>query len=189
MKAAQIRQPGAIRSVYSKGRARQNTGEPSPLPLTEGKPAGAGRSEAATQKAARMNRAEEQRLISLAIAGDRRAAEAFVRTHQASLYGFLLRMSGRPEVAEDIVQEAFVRALTHLDRFHPRFRLSTWLFTIAKRLYINACERVKPAYDTTVVNPLRGGGAGPEVDTTQDEVGGNLRTALQAALLSLPPDQ
>jgi RNA polymerase sigma-70 factor (ECF subfamily) len=136
-----------------------------------------------------MNRAEEQRLISLAIAGDRRAAEAFVRTHQASLYGFLLRMSGRPEVAEDIVQEAFVRALTHLDRFDPRFRFSTWLFTIAKRLYINACERVKPAYDTSVVNTLRGGSAGPEAGTTGDEVGGNLRAALQAALLSLPPDQ
>ena len=136
-----------------------------------------------------MTRAEEQRLIALAIAGDRTATEMFIRAHQQSLYAFMVRMSGRPEMAEDIVQEAFVRALTNLDRFDPRFRFSTWLFTIAKRLYINASARVRPAHGSAALEGLRHSAAAPEAEAAGGEVGGNLHDALQAALLSLPPDQ
>ena len=136
-----------------------------------------------------MTRGEEQRLIELAAAGDRAAAETFVRAHQASLYSYLLRLSGRPDVAEDIVQEAFVRVLTHLDRFDPRFRFSTWLFTIAKRLYLNASQRLKPAYDTDMVGGWQGRGASPDTPAVGAEVDINAKDALQAALLSLPAEQ
>ncbi len=135
-----------------------------------------------------MTRREEQVLIERAAAGDRAAAEACIRAHQASLYGYLLRMSGRPEVAEDIVQEAFVRVLTNLNRFDPRFRFSTWLFTIAKRLYVNACERMKPVYDTDAVGSARG-----VTDTQRPaiiaEQADNTRDAIQRALAVLPEDQ
>lgn len=138
---------------------------------------------------ASMTRSEEHRLMALAVAGDRAATEAFIHAHQASLYAFMVRMSGRPEVAEDIVQEAFVRALTNLDRFDPRFRFSTWLFTIAKRLYFNACARVKPAFGAGALEGMRHRSAAPEAQAADGEVGGNLHDALQAALLSLPPGQ
>ncbi|MEO1130910.1 MAG: sigma factor, partial [Planctomycetota bacterium] len=73
-----------------------------------------------------MERAEEVRTIELATAGDRAAAEKLIRAHQASLYAYILRLSGRPDVAEDVVQDAFVRVLTNLHRFDPRYRFSTW---------------------------------------------------------------
>src|SRR5262249_21367867 len=136
-----------------------------------------------------MTRAEEQRLISLAVAGDRAAAESFVRAPQQSLYAFMVRMSGRPEGAEGIGQEAVVRARTNLCQFDPRFRFSTWLFTIAKRLYINACERVKPAYGPSALEGLRQRGAAPEADAVSGEIDRNLHDAIQAALMALPPEQ
>jgi RNA polymerase sigma-70 factor (ECF subfamily) len=136
-----------------------------------------------------MTRAEERELIERAMAGDRAATEAFIRTHQSSLYAYLLRLSGRPEMAEDIVQEAFVRVLTNLDRFDPRFRFSTWLFTIAKRLFINASARMRPVYDTEGIGMMAGRGARPERATVVDEVEENLRDALQEALLTLPTEQ
>lgn len=98
-----------------------------------------------------MTRAAEQRLIEKAARGDRDAAEALIKAHQASLYAYLLRLSGKPELAEDIVQDAFVRVLTHIERFDPRYRFSTWLFTIAKRLYVNANQKLKPRYDSEIV--------------------------------------
>lgn len=98
-----------------------------------------------------MTRAEERRLIERATAGDKAAADALVRAHQASLYAYLLRLSGRPDIAEDITQDAFVRVLLHLDRFEPTYRFSTWLFTIAKRLYVNAMQKHKPVYDSDTV--------------------------------------
>jgi RNA polymerase sigma-70 factor (ECF subfamily) len=135
-----------------------------------------------------MTRREEQLLIERAAAGDRAAAEACIRAHQASLYAYLLRMSGRPEVAEDIVQEAFVRVLTNLNRFDPRFRFSTWLFTIAKRLYVNACERLKPVYDTDAVGVARGG-TDTQRPAIMAEQADNTHGAIQRALAVLPEDQ
>ena len=82
------------------------------------------------------------------------AIEALIAAHQEALYAFMLRLSGKPHVAEDVVQEAFVRVLRNIDRFDTRFRFSTWLFTIAKRLYVNAMQKHRPAYDTDVVGAV-----------------------------------
>lgn len=136
-----------------------------------------------------MERAEERRLIELAAEGDQDAASGIIRHHQQSLYAYMLRMSGRPDVAEDIVQEAFVRVLTNLDRFDFRYRFSTWLFTIARRLYLNACAKHRPAYDTDMVGGWKGSGAEPDVPVVADEQQDVMRDTLQIALLGLSPEQ
>lgn len=137
-----------------------------------------------------MTRQDEQRLIQQAAAGDRGAAEELIRRHQRSLYAYMLRISGRPEVAEDIVQEAFVRALTNLDRFDFRYRFSTWLFTIARRLHLNACQRLKPVYDTDNVD--RAGARGqdePAQHADRRDHASHARVALDRALARLSSDQ
>lgn len=136
-----------------------------------------------------MTRQEEAKLIARAAAGDARAAETFIRAHQQSLFAYILRLSGKPDVAEDIVQEAFVRVLTNLHRFDSRFRFSTWLFTIARRLYVNACQKHKPAYDTDVVGACQGGTARPETTVMRSETGALAKDALQRALLQLSGQQ
>lgn len=124
-----------------------------------------------------------------AAAGDRSAAEACIRAHQQSLYAYMLRMSGRPDVAEDIVQEAFVRVLTNLDRFDDRYRFSTWLFTIAKRLYVNTCQKHKPIYDSDIVEAWQGAGCESDWSPTRDEIQENVRSALDECLQMLPERQ
>jgi RNA polymerase sigma-70 factor, ECF subfamily len=136
-----------------------------------------------------MTRAEERTLMERAIAGDRLAAAEFIKAHQASLYAYMLRMSGRPDVAEDIVQDAFVRALTNLNRFDFRFRFSTWLFTIAKRLYVNACQKHKPSYDTDAVSCRQGKSDAPDSMTIGDEMTSNAKVAIDWALQHLSEDQ
>lgn len=98
-----------------------------------------------------MDRAEELGLIRRAKRGDREALVALIETHRRSLHHFLLRLSRREDVAEDIGQEALVRVLRHLDRFDERFRFSTWLFTIARRLWINHIQKFRPLSDTDTV--------------------------------------
>lgn len=136
-----------------------------------------------------MERLEEQRLIEQAAAGNRSAAARLIQGHQASLYAYMLRMSGRPEVAEDIVQDAFVRVLANLDRFDPRFRFSTWLFTIAKRLYVNACQKYKPVFDSDVVGGWEGRDASPATPTIEHEQQTRARAAIDRALQSLSHEQ
>jgi RNA polymerase sigma-70 factor, ECF subfamily len=136
-----------------------------------------------------MNRTEERRLIERAIQGDRVAAGEFIKAHQTSLYAYMLRMSGRPEVAEDIVQDAFVRALTNLHRFDFKFRFSTWLFTIAKRLYVNAMQKHKPAFDSDIVGAAEGSFDAPESLTIDTEVTANAKVAIDYALAQLGEEQ
>ncbi len=136
-----------------------------------------------------MERKQERDLIRKAAAGDREAAGALIRAHQPSLYAYMLRMSGRPDVAEDTVQEAFVRALTHLNRFDERFRFSTWLFTIARRLYVNACQKLKPAYDTDIVSSRSGHWERPEDGVAAGDALDSAKVDLLAALQTLSPEQ
>lgn len=55
--------------------------------------------------------------------------------HHRSLYGFLVRMTGRAEVAEELLQETFVRYARHRDRLPADANLRAWLFTVARNLY------------------------------------------------------
>jgi len=136
-----------------------------------------------------MRKAIEVDLVRRAKAGDGCAVEALIRAHQDALYAFILRMSGRPHVAEDIVQEAFVRVLSNLDRFDARYRFSTWVFTIAKRLYVNAMQKQRPAYDTDSVNARQGTQASPAGLTAEAETSINVRELLQVALGQLNDQQ
>ena len=136
-----------------------------------------------------MQRAEEHALIRQAAEGDRTAAGALVRGYQQSVYAYLLRMSGRPEMAEDIAQEAFVRVLTNLHRFDYRYRFSTWLFTIARRLYMNAIAKHRPAYDSDMVGSWGGNAQTPQAVSLGAERDVAHKDGLQTALDQLTLEQ
>ena len=80
----------------------------------------------------------DEALLAGMAAGDADAAAAFVRRHQARVYGLALTVVGTPALAEEVAQEAFVRAWRHAGGFDPRRgRASTWLLTIARNLAID----------------------------------------------------
>ena len=71
-------------------------------------------------------------------AGDSDAATAFVRRHQARVFGLAVTMVGDPAVAEEIAQEAFTRAWRHAESYDARRgKVSTWLLTITRNLAID----------------------------------------------------
>ncbi len=132
---------------------------------------------------------DEAQLVQRAAGGDRAAAEELVRAHQGALFGFLLRMCGKRDIAEDICQEAFVRALTNLDRFDGRYRFSTWLFTIARRLLLNHLQKRKPVYDTEGVLGRVGTSGAPGEPAQKREQDDRVRSSLRAALMGLSAEQ
>ncbi|MCE9555806.1 MAG: RNA polymerase sigma factor [Planctomycetes bacterium] len=81
-------------------------------------------------------RSDEQLAVA-AQGGCRASFELIVLRMHGPLYGYLRRLAASREDAEDVVQETFVRAYRKLDRYDPDWRLSTWLFTIGRRLWIN----------------------------------------------------
>jgi len=90
--------------------------------------------------------AADEQLMSWAAGGDRRAFDEIVARHGA----FALRIAGRvvgdAGLAEDLAQEAMVRAWTRAARFDPqRARLTTWLYRIVLNLCIDESRKVRPA--------------------------------------------
>ncbi|MFZ5623983.1 MAG: sigma-70 family RNA polymerase sigma factor [Gemmatimonadota bacterium] len=81
--------------------------------------------------------AEIAALVADYLAGNPRAFVEIVRRYQGRLLGFICRMIGDRERAEDLVQEAFIRVHRHLHRFDPNRKFSTWIYTIASNLAKN----------------------------------------------------
>ena len=70
-------------------------------------------------------------LVASALAGDARAFEGLMRRYNQRLYRLARSIVGEPSEAEDVVQEAYVRAWTHLGTWERRASFSTWLCRIA----------------------------------------------------------
>jgi RNA polymerase sigma-70 factor, ECF subfamily len=80
--------------------------------------------------------------LAAVLKGDRQAFAAVVQLYQGPLFGFLGRMGFSQALAEDLAQEAFLRAWQHLARFDPdRAKFVTWLFAIARNLALTELER------------------------------------------------
>ena len=73
-------------------------------------------------------------LVERLRAADPRAFEELVVTYQHRVFGVALRMLGSRAEAEEIAQEAFLRAFRSIRDFRGDARLSTWLYAITSRL-------------------------------------------------------
>ena len=81
---------------------------------------------------------DESLLAGMAV-GDQDAAAAFVRRYQARVYGLALTVVAIPAVAEEVAQEAFVKAWRHAAAYDARRgRVATWLLTITRNAAIDA---------------------------------------------------
>jgi RNA polymerase sigma-70 factor (ECF subfamily) len=79
----------------------------------------------------------EAEIVARARAGDAGAFEMLVAAHQSYVYNLAFRVLGNPQEAEDMAQEAFVRAWQALPKFRSQSRFSTWLYRIVTNLCYN----------------------------------------------------
>ena len=68
--------------------------------------------------------------VAKAKGGDEDAFRVLVDRHSRGVYRLAYRMTGKPEDAEDVVQETFIRAFRSVDRFRGQCQFRTWLMTI-----------------------------------------------------------
>jgi RNA polymerase sigma-70 factor (ECF subfamily) len=127
--------------------------------------------------------------VAEALAGSQSAFEQIVRRYQRPVIGLIARMVGDRALAEDLAQEAFVKAFRHLSAFDASRRLSSWLFRIAHNTAIDALRR-----GSAVTVPLDAHGqdehprqlsSPPDPDPVEQAALGD---ALVAALGHLRPD-
>jgi RNA polymerase sigma-70 factor (ECF subfamily) len=120
-------------------------------------------------------------------AGDAETAAIFVRRYQARVYGLAFTLVGSSAMAEEIAQEAFLRAWRHADAYDPRKgRAISWLLTITRNLAVDAMRlRGEWPVDphTLLTTLIKNERANPSAATFEDT------EELRAALRALPPEQ
>jgi RNA polymerase sigma-70 factor (ECF subfamily) len=87
-----------------------------------------------------MDRERELQLIDGLRAGDPAAFDAVFDSFNRRLYNFLARLTNRREIAEDLLEETWLRLVVHAPRLRPDTRLAQWLFTVARHLHASHCR-------------------------------------------------
>lgn len=80
-------------------------------------------------------------LMTRVQAGDRAAFAALVRRHEDALVGYLCRLCGDRQRAEDLAQETFLRLYLHRERYQEAGKLQAYLYRIATNLLRSAARR------------------------------------------------
>ena len=84
-----------------------------------------------------MDREHELQLVRGVRTGDPAAFDAVYEAFNTRLYNFLARLAGSRDVADDLLEETWLRLVTHAHRLQPDTRLGPWLFTVARHLHVS----------------------------------------------------
>jgi RNA polymerase sigma-70 factor, ECF subfamily len=135
----------------------------------------------------------DEKLMQRAGRGDLAAFGALFDRHHAAVHAFLSRFLGDATLAEDVVQEVFLRVWRYRESFDATQRFAAWLYGIARRTALTEVGRAHrrelsldelPAEDREAAE-LSGGGSGGD-DRVRELA---LRDQVNEALQALPPEQ
>jgi len=134
---------------------------------------------------------DDQPLLEACRAGQTQAFGELVRRYQDRLYPTILRLTGSAEDAQDLLQDAFLRAFEKLGRFHGDSSFYTWLYRIAVNLAISGRRRKRTTLrlsgtrrDEPIDPPDPSEGSDPTLPLERAE----RNATIQKALSALAPD-
>jgi len=130
-----------------------------------------------TQAAARAS-AHDLELAALAAGGDRGAFGELVRRHGSAVRALLRRMGARPDIADDIAQDAFIAAFEQITDFRGEGTFQAWVKRIAARLYVKRWRKEARSAPTAAEDIAPAGSS---------QAGAADRLDLDQALRGLPP--
>jgi RNA polymerase sigma-70 factor, ECF subfamily len=124
---------------------------------------------------------DESSLVQQAQQGDRNAFGELVRLHYPGVIRVVYRLCGDTGLAEDMTQEAFLRAWINLSSFHPQSSLRNWLYRIAVNAALDVLRRkpeetLEDEAAQMVVDP----GLGPEKTLIEKEHVAMVQQAMQS---------
>ena len=86
-------------------------------------------------------RLSDQEIVLLARAGRETAYRELIRRYERPIFALIFRMVRDRELAEDLSQETFIKALNAIESYRPEFKFSSWIFKIANNAAIDHLRR------------------------------------------------
>jgi RNA polymerase sigma-70 factor, ECF subfamily len=140
----------------------------------------------------------DQDVVLRARSGQETAYRELVRRYERPIFALLFRMVRDRELAEDLAQETFVKALNAIDSYRPEFKFSSWIFKIANNAAIDHLRRREldtlsldgsPHAETPEAMQATALQIGARQETPLDTVEAKeLGTAIEAAIGTLRPE-
>ncbi|WP_282940880.1 sigma-70 family RNA polymerase sigma factor [Paenibacillus sp. RC67] len=96
-----------------------------------------------------MHERSEQELIEQLRRGNLEAYSPLIEKYKGRIYGLMYRMVGHAQDAQDLAQEAFIKAYSRIDSFQDNTHFSSWLFRIASNHCLDELRRRKRAPQIT----------------------------------------
>jgi RNA polymerase sigma-70 factor (ECF subfamily) len=133
-----------------------------------------------------VDREIEVRLVARLKEGDPAAFDAVYEAYRPRLFGFLVRLSRRRDVAEDLLEETWLRLVARRATLDEDARLAPWLFAVARNLYFS--WRRSRAVDADRTSELDPSWPAPETGASPFESAARaeLERRVEAALARLP---
>ncbi len=103
--------------------------------------------------------------------------EDIYRENYPIVYGYLLSLCGDIPLAEDLAAETFLKAFLHPRRYNGQCKLSTWLCTIGRNLYLNERKREKRRH--RLLSPPDTAPGPEELLMEKEQISGLYQTARQ----------
>ena len=146
-----------------------------------------------------LSEAPDESLLERFAGGDDEAFEVLVERYQRPMYNFVRRSVQDPQVAEDILQETFMRVVQRADEFRGQAKVSTWMYTIARNLCVDHARKMVHRRHASLDAPTRRADdddralvdriAGPTKGADREAIGAQLKLAVASAVEQLPEDQ
>ena len=128
--------------------------------------------------------ADDLAMMARIARGDDRAFEALYKSYHPRLSRFLMAMTRRPSLVEEVLNDTLLAVWTRPDGFNGASRLSTWIFAIAYRKALNALRRLDEPVEDVDAENRPAPDAGPERELGNHQT----QALLLEALASLSVD-
>ena len=122
--------------------------------------------------------ATDQEVVAIARRRDDAACRELVRRYERPIFSLIYRMVRNRELAEDLAQETFIKALNALESYRPEYKFSSWLFKIANNAAIDHLR--KRELDTLSLEGSPHADTPQLVEATALQIGEKAESALEA---------
>jgi len=119
-------------------------------------------------------------LLARIVKRDSGALRSLYTFHSVRLFRFLIRMTGNETIAEDVVNETFMKVWTKAASFEGQSSVSTWLFTIARNEAISVLRKRREApLDEEAANRIEDESDTQETSTAKKDKAVLMRTCIE----------
>src|SRR6185503_14081491 len=119
----------------------------------------------------------DQEVVLRARSGQESAYRELIRRYERPIFALLFRMVRDRELAEDLSQETFVKALNAIESYRPEYKFSSWIFKIANNAAIDHLRRRE--LDTLSLDGAPHAATPEEIEATALQVGDKGETPLE----------